>query len=100
MPIQQERSFGRVEFHVEDISTWNGFEEICRFFVEHLGATHVSQNDGPDARVWKVQLKGEIINVVHDDMVGNFFFAERNEAEAIASQIAEKLNERIQSVNP
>jgi hypothetical protein len=50
--------------------------------------------------VWKVRVKGEIINVVHDDMIGNYFFAERSEAERIASELAERLNEQIQAANP
>ncbi len=97
MAIQREHSYGRLEFHVEDISSWDGFDEICRFFIEHLGAELLSKNDGPDARVWKMRVNGETVNVVHDDMIGNFFFADRKGGEPIVGELAQRLDERIKA---
>ena len=99
MAIEREHFRGRLEFHIEEISSWDGLEQICRFFIEHLGAELLSKSDGPDCRVWKVRMNNETIVVVHDDMAGNFFFSERNEGEPVASEIADKLAERIQAVN-
>ena len=99
MAIEEEYSNGRLEFHIEDIASWDGFEEICRFFSEHLKSEVLSKNDGPDARVWKMKIDNEILCVVHDDMVGNFFFAERAEGNSVAAQMANKLSERIRIVN-
>ncbi|MES2793166.1 MAG: hypothetical protein V4719_26380 [Planctomycetota bacterium] len=99
MTIEQEHSNGRTEFHVNGIASWDGFERICRFFSEHLNAEFLSKNDGPDARVWKMKLDNEILVVVHDDMVGNFFFAERQEGNSVAVKIAHELSERIRLAN-
>jgi hypothetical protein len=99
MAIKSKHYNGRLEFHVEEISWWDGLEEICRFFVEQLGAELLSKCDGPDARAWSVRMNNETIVVVHDDMDGNFFFAERKEGEPVANEMANKLAERIQEVN-
>ena len=102
MPIERERldvTNGRLDFLIEDISSWDGFEEICCFFVEHLGAELLSKIEAPDGRAWSVRMNNETIVVVHDDMRGNFFFAERKEGEPVANEMANKLAERIQEVN-
>ncbi|HEU4855611.1 MAG TPA: hypothetical protein VFS89_10095 [Nitrosospira sp.] len=58
----------------------------------------MSQNDGPDARVWKIKVNDEVISVVHDDMIGNFFFPEKLEGERTAKEMAAKLDEQIRAV--
>ncbi len=45
MSIQIEQIGERQEFHVEDASSWDDFEQICHFFIEHLGASVLSEND-------------------------------------------------------
>lgn len=97
MAIQTEQIYGRREFHVDDISSWEGFEKICHFFGD-LGAEVLSRNDGPDARVWKMKMNDVTISIVHDDMVGNFFFAEEIGGEPVASEMAAKLDERIRAM--
>lgn len=46
-----------------------------------------------------MKLDNEILVVVHDDMVGNFFFAERQEGNSVAVKIAHELSERIRLAN-
>lgn len=99
MAIQQEQSNGRVEFHIEDIASWDGFEEICRYFVEYLGAEVLSTNDGPDARAWKMKMNNEMLYIVHDDLIGNFFFAVRPEGNPVAIEASGILSERIRRLN-
>ena len=50
MSTQIEQIGERQEFHVEDASSCDDFEQIRHFFIEHLGASVLSENDGPDAR--------------------------------------------------
>lgn len=95
MSIQIEQIGKRQEFHVEDASSWDDFEQICHFFVEHLGARVLSENDGPDARVWEMGINDETVTVVHDDMIGNYFFAEKPEGEPAAKEMAAKLDEQM-----
>src|SRR5438128_11472303 len=99
MSIEREHHLGRTEFHVEEISSWDGFDQICRYLMEHLNAELLSQVDGPDARVWEFRVAGSFIVVVHDDMAGNFFFAKQKEGESTAELLASKLDERIKAVN-
>lgn len=98
MTTQIEQVGERRAFHVRDISSWDGFEQICHFFIERLGAELVSQNDGPDARVWKIKVNDEAMSVVHDDMIGNFFFPEKSEGERTAKEMAAKLDEQIRVI--
>lgn len=82
-------------FHVHDFSSWEEFEEICNFFIGRCGAELLSRVDGPDARVWKIRLNDATIHVVHDDMIGNFFFPEESAGKDVAQDLAAMLREGI-----
>jgi len=97
MPYSTKRDkSGELRVFVNDIESWNGFEEIVKFFENEHDAEVMSKLDGPDdSRVWDLAMKGQIITVVHDDLIGNSFFSKASSAETLVLNLAEHLQQRI-----
>src|SRR5437868_6630617 len=95
MAIIRVRSSGHMEFHVEDIPSWQGFEEIVDFFIENFGVRVISKADGAGERAWELQLDNIILRIVHDDMIGNYFFAELDDGDEVVGEMADRLEKRI-----
>jgi hypothetical protein len=51
----------------------------------------VERLDGPDSRVFELIVRGENITLVHDDLLGNRFFAKTASAEPLVRELAEGL---------
>lgn len=88
-----------IELEVEDISSWEGFENIVRFLEKDFNAIVIKKFDGPDARTWKLQIAGHIITVQHLDTRGNWLSMPAKEGEKIITSIGERLKERLDKYN-
>jgi len=81
---------------VEDLESWEGFDKLVQYFSNEYDCEVFSKVDGPDARLWEIGIKGQIVNLVHDDMLGNFFYSKNASAEPLLESLASKLEKRIE----
>ena len=73
-----------------------GFDKLVQYFSNEYDCEVFSKVDGPDARLWEIGIKGQIVNLVHDDMLGNFFYSKNASAEPLLESLASKLEKRIE----
>lgn len=85
-----------IEVHVPAIASWDGLDTLATFFVDHFGASILERIDGPDAQVIKVDIKGLQFVLVHDDLLGNKFYAQNKVGEKIARSLAEGLRKALE----
>ena len=92
MEIIQEFSYGRTEFHFDDLPSRADFEYITQVLIHRFGATKIMAMDGPGAHISRFNVDGGTIVFVHDDMVGNFFFTESDVTLQSLIQLAANLD--------
>jgi len=85
--------------HVGDIESWDGFEEIAKYFEMFFDAIIINKADGVDARSWEMKIKQFPITLVHDDLLGNFFYSEDPAGEKLVKDLAEVIKKRIEDQN-
>lgn len=57
-----------------DHEDWNGFDYIISRLKDELNAKVLQQNDGPDARVWHLEVEGVLLSL-HNNPYGNYIKA-------------------------
>jgi hypothetical protein len=80
-----------IEVHIPAIQSWDGLDTIANFFVEHFDGSILERLDGPDARILHMDVRGESIVLVHDDLLGNRFFAQQSTGEGVVRHLADGL---------
>ena len=86
---------GRLVCDVAAISDWEGFEKLGAYIEKHHGGHIVEKLDGPDMRVWKIDVGGCVIVVEHDDPYGNSIKSTTLEGDPVVRRIFEDLQKRL-----
>ena len=89
----------RLEIKICAISSWGGFDELIQFLKNEYNAKVLSENDGPDARRWILESQNKKIELIHDDMYGNYLIAPTEDSEDIVYEIGKDLEERLKDDN-
>jgi hypothetical protein len=50
-----------------EAGTWESFPAFAEKYCEQIDAIIVKRIDGPDVRVWEIEVEGIIIRLVYDD---------------------------------
>ena len=50
-----------------EAGTWESFPAFAEKYCKQIDAIIVERIDGPDVRVWKIEVEGIIIRLVYDD---------------------------------
>jgi hypothetical protein len=77
---------------------WEGFEKLIKFVQKHYSASILAQYDGPDARRWILKSNHLIFELIHDDMLGNYFVASTKESESLVYEIGKNLESRLKKL--
>lgn len=88
----------KLEITVVAVPGWEGFDKLILFLEKHYGAKALKKYDGPDARRWILKCQNQIIELIHDDMFGNYLHAPTVESEGIIKNIAKDLEQRLSNI--
>lgn len=80
------------------LQDWDGFNTIIKFIENHYDVTVLKKADGPDARRWILEINGEVIELIHDDMTGNFIIATSETSEKILYEIGNDLENELKLI--
>ena len=75
--------------------TWEDFEKLVQFLIHEYNAEVSKRYDGPDARRWILEAKGQTLEMWHDHPYGNYLVAPTDGAEVLVRKIAQDLKERL-----
>lgn len=81
---------------VNAVSDWDGFDKLIKYLEVNHQANIIEVYDGPDARRWILSIKGEEIELIHNDGYGNYFIAADVKGEALINRIGEDLEKRLE----
>lgn len=87
-----------LEIKISAIPDWEGFDKLISFLEKHYGAKALETYDGPDARRWILECQNQIIELIHDDMFGNYLHAPSVESEVVVKNIAKDLEQRLSKI--
>lgn len=71
---------------------WDAFEVIAAKLNDFLGAKVIYKADGPESRVWLININGEQISL-HNNPYGNYLKAESAQSQIVLQNMLPKLNE-------
>jgi hypothetical protein len=80
---------------VSFIQDWNGFDILLNFIKSSYSVTVLKQADGPDARRCVLEINGKLLELIHDDMLGNYLIAPSKESEPILYDIGYTLKNQF-----
>ncbi|GAB4393539.1 MAG: hypothetical protein Tsb005_12270 [Gammaproteobacteria bacterium] len=88
----------RLEVTIVGIPGWEGFDKLILFLIKHYDASVLEKYDGPDARRWILECRNQTIELIHDDMFGNYLLAPTVKSEDVIREIANDLEERLKDI--
>ena len=84
-----------LKIKVRALPGWNNFDELIEFLKEEYSAVVLEGNDGPDARRWILMSHWKKIELIHNDMSGNYLVAPTEDSEELVTEIAKDLENRL-----
>ena len=58
---------GNESLELTEAGTWESFPNFAKKLVKQIGASIIKKLNGPDIRIWEIEYKGHILNLVYDD---------------------------------
>jgi len=58
---------GNLCIALTEAGTWESFPAFAEKYCKQINATILKKIDGPDVRVWEIEVEGIIIRIVYDD---------------------------------
>jgi hypothetical protein len=88
-----------LECAVHAVSDWDGFEKLVRFLEKHYQGRVLDSVDGPDARRAVLEVRGERLEVQHEDPWGNSIFAFSSQSHELLREVAADLDSRLSATD-
>ena len=89
----------QLEAEIYAVSDWEGFDKLIGFIVREYQAEILKKCDGPDARRCILSVLDCQIELIHDDMFGNYILSPTTESEDVVKKIGLELERRLSDVN-
>lgn len=96
--VVTSREGENLEIKISAVPGWEGFDKLILFLRKHYDAEVIQESDGPDARRWILNCYGQTIEVIHDDMYGNYLLAPTPVSDDIVKEIAADLEDRLKKI--
>lgn len=77
------------------VPDWEGFDKIIQFLQNHYQAKIIMQADGPDARICRLDVRNQVLELQHEDPYGNTLIATSPSAEKLLQSVADDLRQRL-----
>lgn len=87
------------EYHVNDISSYEGFDSLVEFFTSIERGSLLRETKGPGTRIAEIAFDGIKIKLVFSDQIGNYFFPIDSSGFEKAKKLAKSLEKRIEEFN-
>ena len=88
-----------LECAVYAVSDWDGFEKLVRFLEKHYQGRVLDSVDGPDARRAVLEVRGQRLEVQHEDPWGNSIFSFSPQSHELLREVAADLKSRLSAVD-
>jgi hypothetical protein len=95
--FKNERGF--LEYHVNDISSAAGFDDLVEFIQSFENGTLLKKDMGPGTKLALFDVDGFKIQLVFSDQIGNYFFSIDSSGNFKAKLIAVAIEKRINECN-
>jgi hypothetical protein len=90
---------GYVEYHVEYITGWDGFDLLVQYLVKHWQTEVIESVDWIYSRRWVLRSGKVFISVYYDSQLGNYFVREDgSEDQSLLEEIEADLVKRLSGV--
>lgn len=88
---------GQVEYHVDAISDWEGFDSIVKYLKKYRCAIPLQIDDKVYSRRWVLKSGSVSISIYHDSQIGNYLVREDGiNDQSLLEQIEADLINRFQ----
>ena len=88
-----------LECAVHAIPDWDGFKKLVRFLKEHYQGRVLDSVDGPDARRAVLEIRGQRLEVQHEDPWGNSIFSLSPQSHELLREVAADLDARLSATD-
>ena len=97
--VEFKNENGMLEYHVNDISSYEGFDDLVEFFTSIEHGSLIDEKEGPGTRLAIIEFGNVRIQLVFSDQIGNYFYAVDDLGTMIAKKLAEDLEKIIGEYN-
>ena len=97
--VEFKNEKGFLEFHVNDISSYDGFDNLVEFFTSFGFGCLIEEKEGPGTRLALIEFDNVKIQLVYSDQIGNYFYAIDDIGLVKAKSLAEDIEKRIEESN-
>lgn len=66
-PAKRAMASGDWCIELTEKGTWESFEPFAEVLAEQWHAKIIEKIDGPDIRIWKIEIEGVVVRLVYDD---------------------------------
>lgn len=87
----------KLEAKIQAIPGWDGFDNILDFLLQEYAMEVLNNFEGPDARRCILKKEKWELELLHDDMFGNYLVASNEESEQFLYEICNDLEERLRN---
>lgn len=82
---------------ISAIKDWEGFEKLAEYIKRFHQAELIEACDGPDARRWFYRIDDIQIELIHDDLFGNYLCSPDLNGKEIIDNIGKALEEKLKN---
>mgnify|MGYP001767893570 CR=1 FL=1 len=97
--VEFKNEKGLLEYHVNDISSYEGFDSLVEFFTAVELGVLLDIKEGPGTRLALIEFGSVKIQLVFSDQIGNYFYAVDVAGCAKAKELAKDIEDRIAENN-
>ena len=97
--VEFKNENGVLEYYVNDISSYDGFDNLIEFFTSIELGRLSEELEGPGTRLALIEFGKAKIQLVFNDQVGNYFYAADDLGLIKAKELAVAIGKRIEENN-
>ncbi len=86
---------GRLAADVPSLAKWDGIETLWRYLEQYWNALCHNRIEGPDARVWRVEIRQHYFDLECEDPYSTRLVSPGAESDALLREIARDLERRL-----
>ena len=77
--ILEKNHTGNLRIELTEAGTWESFPAFAKKYCKQINATILKKIDGPDVRIWDIEVEGTQISIAYDDYPNGVFLESSDE---------------------